>query len=77
MKRINPDIENQAIGLPQEDRARLALALIESLDQGKDEDVAELWLDESERRLAAYDAGASPCREAEASLLEIERAPIK
>jgi len=51
------EIEKQAQELPAEDRARLALALIESLDQGKDEDAEELWLDEAERRLQDYRAG--------------------
>jgi hypothetical protein len=73
MKPIDPNIENQVIGLPHRDRARLALALIESLDPGKDEDAAELWLDEAERRIAAYDAGEIESHDAEQSLLDIER----
>jgi putative addiction module component (TIGR02574 family) len=73
MKPIDPNIENQVIGLPHRDRARLALALIESLDPGKDEDVDELWLDEAERRIAAYDAGETKSRNADESLLDIER----
>jgi hypothetical protein len=39
-------IENQIAQLPHRERARLALALIESLDPGMDEDAAGLWLDE-------------------------------
>jgi putative addiction module component (TIGR02574 family) len=73
MKPIDHNIENQIIGLPHRDRARLALALIESLDPGKDEDATELWLDEAERRLAAYDAGEIESRDADESLLDIER----
>jgi len=73
MKPIDPNLEIQIIGLPHRDRARLALALIESLDPGKDEDATELWLDEAERRLAAYDAGERESRDADESLLDIER----
>ena len=51
------EIEKQARELPPKERARLALALIESLDQGKDEDADELWLDEAERRLEDCRAG--------------------
>ena len=50
-------IEKQAQRLPAKERARLALALIESLDQGQDVDAEELWLDEAERRLEDYRAG--------------------
>ena len=50
-------IEKQAQGLPPKDRARLAMALIESLDEGQDEDVEKLGLDEAERRLEDYRAG--------------------
>jgi len=51
------EIEKHAQELPAEDRARLALALIESLDQGRDEDAEELWLDEAERHLEDCRAG--------------------
>jgi putative addiction module component (TIGR02574 family) len=50
-------LEKQAQGLSPEERAQLAMALIESLDQGCDEDVEELWLDEAERRLEEYRTG--------------------
>jgi hypothetical protein len=46
--------------------------LIESLEPGKDEDVAELWLDEAERRLKDYDEGAAEARDAEEALSEIQ-----
>ena len=50
MKSSDTNLEDQVIRLPHRDRARIALALIDSLDPGKDEDVTELWLDEAERR---------------------------
>jgi putative addiction module component (TIGR02574 family) len=50
-------IAKQAQELSSKERASLAMALIESLDHGQDEDVEELWLDEAERRLEDYRAG--------------------
>ena len=73
MKSGKSNLEDQVIRLPHRDRARIALALIDSLDPGKDEDVTELWLDEAERRLAAYDAGQAEGRDAEQVLSDIER----
>ena len=57
MSSSNRDLEEQVKKLPQKDRARLAMSLIESLDPGTDEDAEALWLDEAERRLKEYDAG--------------------
>jgi hypothetical protein len=67
------NIEEQAARLPHRARARLALTLIESLDPGKDEDAADLWLDEAERRLEEFDQGAADAMDADAALAEIER----
>ena len=66
-------LEEQAQELSPKDRARLALRLIESLDQGMDEDADELWLDEAERRLADYDAGRTEARSADEVFDEIEK----
>src|SRR5262249_13581565 len=66
-------LEAQIFGLPARERARIALKLIESLDPGADEDVDELWLDEAEQRLAAYDAGKEESSDAFEALAEIER----
>ena len=59
--------------LSPKERARLALTLIESLDPGEDEDAEQVWLDEAERRLEAYDSGSTTPRPAEDALAEIER----
>jgi putative addiction module component (TIGR02574 family) len=67
------NLEDQVIGLPHRERARIALKLIESLDPGKDEDVSELWLQEAENRLAAYDAGKTDARDVDEVLAEVER----
>ena len=73
MKPTDQSIEQQVKNLPHRDRARIALALIESLDPGKDEDVAELWLEEAAGRLASHDAGESQSLDAESVLTEIEQ----
>jgi putative addiction module component (TIGR02574 family) len=47
-----PEIEKDALGLSPEDRARLALRLISSLEDGVDspEEIEKLWIAEAERR---------------------------
>jgi Putative addiction module component len=73
MKTPVSSIENQIVQLPHRERARLALALIESLDPGKDEDAADHWLDEAEHRLEKYDQGATDAMDVDEALAEIER----
>jgi len=65
-------LDEQVASLPQKERARLALKLIESLDPGTDEDAEELWLDEADRRLAEYDAGNIESRPVDEVLSEIK-----
>ena len=67
------NLEDQVIGLPHRERARIALKLIESLDPGKDEDVSDLWLQEAENRLVAYDVGKTDARDFDEVLDEVER----
>jgi Putative addiction module component len=73
MKPDEQSIEDQAAQLPQRDRARLALRLIESLEPGQDENVEEFWLDEAERRLKKYDEGATQADDADEAISDIER----
>lgn len=73
MKPDEQSIEDQAAQLPQRERARLALRLIESLEPGQDENVEELWLDEAERRLQKYDEGATQADDADEAISDIER----
>ena len=49
-------LENEAQSLPREERARLAEALIASLDE--EAEMERAWLDEAERRAAELDSGA-------------------
>lgn len=53
------DIEAEFRRLPVKDRARLIRRLLASLESENDGDVEQLWLDEAERRLAAYRRGES------------------
>jgi putative addiction module component (TIGR02574 family) len=50
-------ILNEALELPEDDRAELAASLLESLDHGQDDNVREAWDDEIERRIAEIDRG--------------------
>jgi putative addiction module component (TIGR02574 family) len=72
MSSSDRDIEKQAKSLPQKERARLALSLIESLDPGLDEDAEALWLEEADKRLKAYDAGETQSRPVEDVIAEIK-----
>ena len=72
MSSSNRDIEEKAKRLPQKERARLALSLIESLDPGTDEDAEALWLEEAEKRLKAYDAGKTKSRPVNEVIAEIK-----
>ena len=59
------DIEKDALRLSPEDRARLAVSLLSSLEQTSEspEDVEKLWIDEAQRRfqeLVDGDVGGIP-----------------
>ena len=73
MKPDQSSLEDQISRLPNRERARLALRLLESLEPGSDESVDDLWLDEAERRLENYDKGLTDARDAEEAIAEIER----
>lgn len=50
-------IEEEALHLPIEDRAKLAQRLLESLDDLSDQDAERIWLVEAERRAREIDEG--------------------
>lgn len=52
-----PELEKAALELDHRSRARLAERLLESLDALSEGEVEALWLEEAERRAAAWDAG--------------------
>lgn len=52
-------LRHEALSLPEEERAELAHALMESLDAPPDPDAADQWDQEISRRLAEIDAGTA------------------
>ena len=50
-------IENQALDLPEEERAQLAQRLILSLESSNDEGMEKEWLLEAKRRAVEIDKG--------------------
>ncbi|GFO58016.1 hypothetical protein GMST_03410 [Geomonas silvestris] len=67
------ELEEKALGLGCEERARLAARLLLSLEESTESDAEKLWLDEAERRLDAYQKGAVqaiPAEEVFARVLE-------
>ena len=48
-------LENEALGLPSQDRAKLALDLIESLEMLSPVEIEELWAQEAQRRADQID----------------------
>jgi putative addiction module component (TIGR02574 family) len=54
-----PQIENEAMALPLQDRAALAQRLLLSLEEVSESEFEQLWADESVRRVADFDAGKS------------------
>jgi putative addiction module component (TIGR02574 family) len=59
-----------ALKLSARERAFLAKCLIESLDQTEEQEIEQMWLDEAERRLAAYSKGTIPARSASEAFAE-------
>ena len=50
-------IEDEALGLPEEQRAELAQKLILSLEASNDDEIAQEWLAEASRRARELDEG--------------------
>jgi hypothetical protein len=59
-----PDLEAEALKLLAAERAQLAEKLLESLDALSDEENARLWVEETLRRDAEFDADPSRGRPA-------------
>ncbi len=51
------ELKKKASQLPEEERAELALSLIESLDGPEDSDVEQAWQQEIERRVRQFERG--------------------
>jgi putative addiction module component (TIGR02574 family) len=52
-----PELEDEVLSLPAEERARLAAKLLKSLETLSEEEIEEEWAREAERRAAEIDAG--------------------
>ena len=63
--------EAEALKLPREARARLAEALIASLDE--DAEIERAWEEEAERRYQRYLAGETQALPAAQALAEVEK----
>jgi len=61
-----PDLEREALNLPPAARARLAEALLESLEILTVEENRVLWIEEARQRDAEFDSGSTSPRSAEA-----------
>ena len=57
MARQFSEIQQELAELPAKERAKLALALVESLEPEEEGDIAEAWRVEAERRLEQYNRG--------------------
>ncbi len=68
------EIEQQACDLPAQERTRLALALIQSLEPTDEGDVEEAWRVEAEARWASIERGAEEIIAAPEVFAEIRHA---
>lgn len=59
------EIESEARQLSTKERARLVRRLLATLENADEGDVEQAWLDEAERRLAAYRSGETTARPTE------------
>ena len=59
------ELETEALKLTPRERARLAERLLQSLENPSDEENAQLWAEEAERRDCAWDANPSIGRRAD------------
>lgn len=57
MSPVGERILQDALNLPEEERAEVAARLIESLEEATDPDLDEAWAAEIERRCVALDTG--------------------
>jgi len=62
MAKRKDELEVEVLELPAEDRAELARRLIESLEETAVRDFDAEWIEEGERRYAAYRQGLTTAR---------------
>ena len=66
---MTTEIEDLALSLPREERARLAKRLLDSLDE--EQDFEQEWSNEIEQRLAAYQRGDAQARDVSEVLADL------
>lgn len=67
-------IVDEAMGLPNEDRALLADRLVESLDPAEDGYIRKLWVEEATRRRDEVRSGRVQTIPGEEALAQVRRA---
>jgi putative addiction module component (TIGR02574 family) len=67
------DLKKKAAQLPEQERAELALSLIESLDGPADPNVEEAWAQEIERRVRQLEKGEAELIPADEVFARIRR----
>lgn len=73
MSIVYEQLEATALTLSRQEKAALALALINDLESAEDPNVEQLWIAEVESRLAAYEAGSLKTIPGEEAFAEIRR----
>jgi putative addiction module component (TIGR02574 family) len=77
MSTVAQRILQDALNLPEEERAEVAARLIESLEEATDPDLDEAWAAEIERRCVALDAGEAVASDWEEVRRRIEAELLK
>lgn len=74
VSRPTPQVFDDALALGEDDRAKLAARLVESLDGEIDADAGDAWAAEIERRLAKIDAGQAKLLSMDDAVARLHRA---
>ncbi|MCP4696988.1 MAG: addiction module protein [Gammaproteobacteria bacterium] len=70
MNRRFSDIEKEIMAFSDKERALMAQHILQSLDEGLDEDTEQAWQEEAERRYDDYKKGLIQSVSAEAAFAE-------
>ena len=68
------EIDSKLLGLPTDERARLARMLLVSLDEQVDDDVEAAWKAEAEKRFQDYQSGLFEAVDGEEAMREARQA---
>jgi putative addiction module component (TIGR02574 family) len=74
MSRPVPQVFDDALALDEDDRAKLAARLVESLDGDVHADAEDAWAAELERRLSRIDAGQAKLISMDEAVARLQRA---